>query len=74
MKNWIKKRADEPTTYLGLSALVAGLGMLFKINEAPMIAETLSQSAQTLAQGDFVTPAALLIGGILGMIKAEKGK
>lgn len=74
MRDWFKKRANEPTTYLGLSALITGLGYLFKIEEAPIVADTLTQSAQTLAAGDYITPAGLLIGGILGIIKSEKAQ
>lgn len=70
----MKERLTEPTTYLGLAAIIHGLGQLLKINEAPEIASTIEAAATPLASGDYATGAALLIGGIFGVFMSEKGK
>lgn len=69
----IKERLREPTTYLGISALIMGIGQLFKINEAPEIAQAVQGAAEPLAGGDYVTGGGLLISGILAVFMREKG-
>lgn len=38
---WWKERLSEPSTYGGLAAVVAGVGTLAKINEAPAVSDAL---------------------------------
>ncbi|MBX3495664.1 MAG: hypothetical protein KF769_05415 [Parvibaculum sp.] len=71
--DWLKKRLAEPTTYLGLSASIYGVGMLGKVNEAPAVADAISTAAPALAAGDYVTGIALIVGGALGAFLKEKG-
>lgn len=73
MKNWLKKRFAEPTTYLGLAMLMQAAGMLGKINEAPVIADSITAAAEPLARGDYATGSAALIGGLLAIVMREKG-
>lgn len=72
--NWLSDRKKEPTTYIGLALLVQGVGALAKIDDAPMIADTIHQAATPLAAGDYAGAGTLLLGGILGMLMREKGK
>lgn len=74
MKNWLKDRAKEPTTYIGLSLIVQAIGMLAKVSEAPMIADSIAGAAEPLARGDFATGGAALLGGILAVMMREKGR
>ena len=74
MKNWLKDRAAEPTTYIGLSLIVQALGMLAKVNEAPVIADSIAGAAEPLARGDYATGGAALLGGLLAVLMREKGK
>lgn len=71
--NWLLQRLKEPTTYLGLSASIYGVGMLGKIDEAPALADAVSTAAPALAAGDYVTGIALIVGGALGAFLKEKG-
>lgn len=73
MKDWLKKRGAEPTTYIGLALLVNGIGMLGKINEGPFIADAITAAAEPLAQGDYATATTALIGGLLAIVMREKG-
>ena len=73
MKDWLKKRAAEPTSYIGLALLVQGLGALGKINEAPIIADSITAAAEPLARGDYTTAGTAIIGGLLAILMREKG-
>lgn len=71
--SWLKDRAKEPTTYLGLSALIYGAGTLAKVNEAPAVADAVATAAPSLAAGDWATGLVLLLGGVFGIFMKEKG-
>lgn len=73
MKAWFKKRGSEPTTWLGFALLVQSLGMLGKVNEAPMLADSIASAAEPLSRGDYVTGGATLLGGLLAIVMREKG-
>ena len=68
----VKERMKEPSTFVSLGAIVSGLGMLFKANGVPEAGMAMAQSADQLATGDFFTPLALIIGGLLGAILPER--
>ena len=72
--SWVKRRVidrlDEPSTYAGLAAVIAGLGQMFQITEAAPVADAVNQVAQQPSwQGAVV--AAL---GLLAVFKREKAK
>lgn len=71
--DWLKSRAKEPTTYLGLSALIYGGGTLAKINEAPAIADAVATAAPALSSGDYATGIAGVLLAVLGIFMKEKG-
>lgn len=73
MKDWLLTRAKEPTTYLGVAAVITGAGQLAKINEAPAIADAVVTAAPALAVGDWATGLVLLLGGLFGAFMREKG-
>lgn len=73
MKNWLKKRASEATTWLGLAFIIQGVGAVGKINEAPYVADAITAAAQPLASGDYTTAATAIIGGLLAVLMREKG-
>jgi len=74
MWDWLKKRLAEPSTAVGLTVAIAGVGQLAKIDEAPAIAEAVGAAAQVAGAGDYTGGAVLLIGGLLGAFLGEKGK
>lgn len=69
----MKDRLKEPTTFIGLGAIIYGLGEIFKINEAPAISEAITQAAEPLASGDYTSAIGLLLGGVMGVFMSEKG-
>lgn len=71
--NWLKDRAKEPTTYLGTALVISGVGHLAKINEAPAVADAISNAAPALAAGDWASGLGLVLMGILGAFMREKG-
>lgn len=71
--NWLKDRAKEPTTYLGLSALIYGAGTLAKVNEAPAVADAVATAAPALSSGDWTTGIASIVLAVLGIFMKEKG-
>jgi hypothetical protein len=71
---WLKKRLAEPSTYIGLSLLMQGIGTLGKMDHTAVIADAIQTAGASLAHGDYTTGAALLVGGILGIFMKEKGK
>lgn len=73
MKDWLKKRSKEPTTYLGISQLIIALGYLFKINEAPSIADAVAAASGHLSSGDYITGGVAILGGLGGLLLKEKG-
>lgn len=73
MKDWLSKRSKEPTTYLGVSQLILAIGYLFKINEAPSVAEAIAAASGHLSQGDYLTGVVAIIGGLGGILLKEKG-
>ena len=74
MKSWLKKRINEPTTYMGLALVLNGFGTLGKIDEAPAIADAITAAANPMASGDYTTAATLIMGGLLGVLMREKGR
>lgn len=74
--NKIKKRLSEPSTWIGLSALITGVGLVGKINEAPVIAETVETVGQGvvtgMSTGDWTLSISAIIAAIIGIFKGEK--
>ena len=68
------KRLREPSTWLGLAALIAGGGQLAKINEASAVADAVAGAGQAVASGaDPLTAGALAVGGLVAAIMRERG-
>tara|TARA_R110002110_G_scaffold1531_9_gene6844 strand:- start:1844 stop:2071 length:228 start_codon:yes stop_codon:yes gene_type:complete len=74
MMKWLLARLREPTTYSGLALVVAGVGNLAKINEAPAIAQAIEHAGAPLSSGDWTTGTMLILGGVLAATLREKGK
>lgn len=73
MMHKIMERLREPSSYAGLGLLTLGLGELFKVNEAPAIADAINAAGQAVATtGDPLTAAVALAGGILSLIMGER--
>lgn len=70
--DWLKKRAAEPSTYAGVSALTLGLGALFKINEAPQVAAAVEQAAPALSTGDYITGGVFMLSALASIFMKEK--
>ena len=77
MRNWFKDRFDEPTSWLAFGGFLQFIGILTKSDEATIVAQTVADSAEPLASGDYVT-AAINIGTALalafGFAKQEKAR
>lgn len=69
----IKDRFKEPSTYAGLALATAGAGQVFKINEAPQVAELIGQAGQTAVAGDWVGAGVMGLLGLLSIFMREKG-
>ncbi|WOF73814.1 hypothetical protein QMT40_001450 [Parvibaculaceae bacterium PLY_AMNH_Bact1] len=70
--DWLKKRAAEPSTYAGISAMTFGLGAILKINEAPQIAEAIGQAAPAFTSGDYVTGGVFLASSLAAIFMKER--
>ena len=73
MKDWLNKRRKEPTTFIGISMLVAALGTIFKADYTQEASEVIAQAAEPIASGDYTTAITLALGGIMGVFMREKG-
>lgn len=76
MSKWRKfrERLAEPSTAISLGAVVAGIGQVVDWDDAPLAAETVTQAVPALATGDYVSAAALILGGIFGALMKEKAR
>lgn len=76
MKKWLKERFGEPTSFLALAGTLQFVGLMTKDDNIPVIAESVAQNADQLANGDYIG-AAMNIGTMialgLGFLKREKG-
>ena len=73
LKDWLRDRSKEPTTYTGIGLAVAGLGQVFDWDEAPVAAQVVTDPAPALTTGDYVSAAAIVLSGLMGALMREKG-
>jgi len=71
---WLKERATERSTYIGLAQTLLGIGIVAKVDEAPQIAESVTQAAEPLASGNYQLGLGVLLMGILSVFVGEKRK
>lgn len=64
MRRYVNKRVREGSTWAGLAAVVAGLGLAFKVDEAPQIADAIVGAAPALSTGDWLGGLVALAGGV----------
>lgn len=64
MWKYFRKRAGEGSTYAGLAAVVAGLGMSLKVDEAPAVAEGILAAAPALTAGDWLGGLVAIAGAV----------
>ncbi len=69
----MSRRWKEPSTYAGLGLIVTGLGQVASINEAPVIADAITQAAPHIATSNW-TGAAMALFGVLAVFLREKGQ
>lgn len=75
MFDWLKDRLKEPTTWLGLGGIAAGVNQAFDVNELGYVAEAAGQAGQAVAAGaDPWTAGILAVAGLLGAVLREKGR
>lgn len=77
MKKWFEDRFDEPSSWAAFGGALTFISIITKSDETQMIADAVTQNADTLAQGDYVGAglnimAALAFG--LGFVKREKAR
>lgn len=72
MKEWLKSRLSEPSTYAGLSSLTMAAGYLARMHEAPGLAHAIDAASGALVSGDYVTGVGALLMGVLGVFLKEK--
>ena len=66
------KLLKEPSTYAGFAAVIAGIGQIAQINEAPAIADAINNAAQPIINQDWIGAAMVFLGSIAIFLK-EKG-
>lgn len=69
----IKERFSEKSTYVGLATAAVGIGEVAKINEAPQVADVITQAGKAAATGDYMTAGAVGLLGLLSIFMKEKG-
>jgi hypothetical protein len=69
---WIKSRAKEPSSVAGLGLLIAGVGQMAGINEAPAVAEAVTQVGGAAISGGW-GGALMAVLGLLAMSLRERG-
>lgn len=72
MKDWLKKRSKEATTYMGIALIVEGVGNLAKIDEAGTVSSAVKAAAPSLSAGDWTTGILALVMGIGGVLMKQK--
>ncbi len=70
--NWLKDRMGEPSTYAGLAAILAGVGQLADINEAPAIADAITNAAPLALSGNWVGAVGALLMGSLAVFMRDR--
>jgi len=73
MLDKLKKRAGEVSTWAGLGAFISALGMLFKADGLPEAGEAITQSADSLAAGNYALPIATALSGLVAVFAPDKG-
>lgn len=77
MKKWFNERFDEPTSWIATAGFLQLLGIIFKVDEAEIVAESVVNSAEKLAAGDYVSATIDIATGVLlagGFVKREKAR
>lgn len=72
MKDWLKDRAKDPATYLGVGLLIEGMGNLAKVKEATDISDAVQAAAPSLVQGDWSTGLLALVMGVAGIFMRSR--
>lgn len=75
MLDRIFRRLSEASSYGGLGLIALGSGLVFKIDEAPQIAEVMSNAGEVVASGG--TPymgVASMIAGVVAILTPERGE
>ena len=71
---WFRQRFNEPSSFAALGGFFAFLGVVLKDDNLPVIADSVTQNADTLANGDYITAGmniAATIAFALGFSKKE---
>jgi len=77
MKNWLKERFAEPSSWIAVGLLAQVIGTFTKDDNLPMVADAIQSNSQALAQGDYVTSGVNIFTALaisLGLFKSEKGR
>lgn len=74
MKNWLKSRVAEGSTWAGLGLVTLGLGELGKVKEAPAVAEALQQAGALASTGALNWQGlAMILMGLAATVLKDKG-
>ena len=69
---YLKQRISERSTWLGLGLAIGGIGQVAKIDEAPAVAQVVTDHGPALAlaalRGDWATLAQLAVGVVLAIL------
>lgn len=74
MLSKLKERLKEPSTALGLGQVITGIGLVTDFDEAPQIADTVTNAAVAASQNDWTAALVLIVSGVLGIFMKEKGR
>ena len=64
-------RLKDPATYGGFAAILYGLNDIFDINEAPVIAETITAAAPELTAGNWLGALMIAFGSVAVYLKGK---
>lgn len=68
----MKKILKEPSTWAGLTAVITGVGQIAKINEAPIVADVITQAAPQIISNNWTAALLILAGGFSTWFNTRK--
>lgn len=74
-KNWFGRRFTEASSWTALGGLLAFVGVMADIEEAPVIVNALVTNADALAGGNYTATTLQMLGGLAlakGFIKPDR--
>lgn len=65
-------RIKEPSTWAGVSSILLGLGSIFNVHEAPLVADAVTSAAPSFISGNWMSGLLVLFGSAAVILKEKK--